>query len=62
MSTISKLRGRLKVIGGSMADDWNNIVANQIVQTLWVKNSDPEEIRRLRHAAVDALRRIVIQG
>ena len=25
---VSKLRGHLKVIGGSMSDDWNNLVAN----------------------------------
>jgi hypothetical protein len=52
---MSKLRGTLKAIGGSMSDDWNNILANQTVQTLWVKNSAPEEIRRQRRAAVDAL-------
>jgi hypothetical protein len=52
---MSKLRGSLKAIGGSMSDDWNNILANQTVQTLWVKNSDPEEIRRQRHATVDVL-------
>src|SRR5262249_58882182 len=52
---VSKLRGRLKAIGGSMSDDWNNIVADQMSQTLWLKNSDAEETRRQRHAAVDAL-------
>jgi hypothetical protein len=52
---LSKLRGALKTIGGSMSDDWNNILANQTIQTLWLKNSDSEEIRRQRHAAVDAL-------
>jgi hypothetical protein len=53
---VSKLRGRLKVIGGSMSDDWNNILANQTIRTLWFfENSDAEEIRRQRHAAVDAL-------
>jgi hypothetical protein len=51
----SKLQGRLKAIGGSMSDDWNNILANQTIQTLWLKHSDPEETRRHRHAAVDAL-------
>jgi hypothetical protein len=51
----SKLPGRLKSIGGSMSDDWNNILANQAVSTLWVKNSDADEIRRQRHSAVDAL-------
>ena len=25
----AKLPGRLKLIGGSMSDDWNNIIANQ---------------------------------
>jgi hypothetical protein len=25
----SKLLGKLKAIGGSMSDDWNNILANQ---------------------------------
>jgi hypothetical protein len=52
---ISKLRGKLKAIGGSMSDDWNNILANQTIQTLWLKNADAEEIWRQRHAAVDAL-------
>src|SRR5262245_19827492 len=52
---VSKLRGRLKAIGGSMSDDWNNIVADQTSQTLWLKNWDAEETRRQRHAAVDAL-------
>jgi hypothetical protein len=53
---VSKLRGHLKVIGGSMSDDWNNLVANQTTGTLWFfADSDPEEIRRERHAAVDAL-------
>ena len=38
-----------------MSDDWNNVVASQTIQTLWLKKSDAEEIRRQRHAAVDAL-------
>jgi hypothetical protein len=56
LSDLSKLRGHLKVVGGSMSDDWNNIIANQTIQTLWFsENSDPDEIGRQRHAAVDAL-------
>src|SRR5688572_2419103 len=51
----SKLKGNLKPIGGSMSDDWNNILANQTIQTLWIKNSTAEEVRRQRHATVDAL-------
>jgi hypothetical protein len=49
------LKGTLKAIGGSMSDDWNNILVNQTIRTLWVNNSDAEEISRQRHAAVDAL-------
>ena len=52
---VSKLKGQLKIVGGSMSDDWNNILANQTVQTLWLKSADAEEIGRQRHAAVDVL-------
>jgi hypothetical protein len=52
---VTKLVGKLKPIGGSMSDDWNNILANQAIQTLWLKNSDAEEIGRRRHATVDAM-------
>src|SRR6476660_8625698 len=51
----SKLRGKLKSIGGSMSDDWNNILANQTVSALWVKNSGPDETKRQCHSVVDAL-------
>jgi hypothetical protein len=47
--------GKLKAIGGSMSDDWNNILANQTSQTVWLSNSDPDEIRLQRHAIVSAL-------
>ena len=50
-----KLPGRLKLIGGLMSDDWNNLLANQVVSTLWLKHSDAEEVKKQRHAAVDAL-------
>src|SRR5262245_41679749 len=52
---LSKLRCTLKAIGGSMSDDWNNMLANQTIQTLWLKHSHPEETRRERHATVGAL-------
>ena len=51
----AKLRGTLKLIGGSMSDDWNNIIANQAVSALWLKNSDAEQVKKQRHASVDAL-------
>lgn len=52
---LSKQKGELKLIGGSMSDGWNNIVANQAVQTLWIGSLDREDIRKQWHAAVDAL-------
>ena len=32
-------KGRLKDLGGSQSDRWNNVLANQAMQALWVKNS-----------------------
>jgi hypothetical protein len=52
----SKLEGRLKAIGGSMSDDWNNIIANQAIKALWIRsNAGDEEIEQQRHATVDAM-------
>jgi hypothetical protein len=47
--------GRLKMIGGSASDDWNNILANQTIQTLWVKLSDEETIDQQLAATTAAL-------
>jgi hypothetical protein len=52
---LSKRIGKLKALGGSMSDNWNNILANQTSQTVWLSNSDPDEIRLQRHATVSAL-------
>jgi hypothetical protein len=38
-----------------MCNGWNNILANQAIQTLWLKNSDAEEIKTQRSATVHAL-------
>ena len=37
-------KGALKKIGGSQSDHWNNLLAHQAVQALWLKNSDPETL------------------
>jgi hypothetical protein len=51
-------KGRLKQIGGSQSDHWNNVLINQTAKTLWVKYSD-KEIRDLQYkATVAALRGI----
>jgi hypothetical protein len=47
--------GRLKSIGGSQSDHWNNILANQAMQTLFLKNSSPEEQDKQLTATVAAL-------
>jgi hypothetical protein len=48
-------KGRLKRIGGSRSDDWNNILANQTVQALWLKHSDPATRDKQYNATVAAL-------
>jgi hypothetical protein len=48
-------KGRLKSIGGSQSDRWNNILANQAVQALWVKQSSPEDRDKQLSATVAAL-------
>ena len=32
----------LKRIGGSQSDDWNHVLGNQAIQSLWIKQSDNE--------------------
>lgn len=48
-------KGRLKNIGGSQSDHWNNTLANQAVQALWVKNSSAEERNKQLSAALAGL-------
>src|SRR5262249_13249472 len=40
------LKGTLKHIGGSQSDQWNNILFNQTIQTLWLKHSDKDTCDR----------------
>lgn len=47
--------GKLKPIGGSMSDDWNNRIANETIAALWVANADPVAKERMYNAAVAAL-------
>jgi hypothetical protein len=48
-------KGRLKELGGSQSDRWNNVLANQAMQALWVKNSSPDERDKQLGATVAAL-------
>ncbi|WP_419694936.1 hypothetical protein ACN2CC_32750 [Mesorhizobium muleiense] len=47
--------GRLKRLGGSKSDVWNNLLANQTLQTLWLKNSNVEERDNQLNATIAAL-------
>jgi hypothetical protein len=47
--------GKLKLIGGSASDAWNNTLANQTIQTLWVSHSDEETLERQLAATTAAL-------
>jgi hypothetical protein len=49
------LKGTLKSIGGSRSDHWNNILANQTVKAVWLKDSDPETRDKHHSATVAAL-------
>src|SRR3954453_9918971 len=48
-------RGTLKALGGSSDDDFNNVLANQVVQALWLAKSDKDERGRQMQAAVSAM-------
>jgi hypothetical protein len=51
----ASLPGQLKSIGGSKSDTWNNVIANQTIQTLWRKNSNEEERKNQVNAAIAGL-------
>ena len=36
----------LKRVGGSKSDDWNHVLGNQAIQSLWIKQSDMEVRQR----------------
>jgi hypothetical protein len=47
--------GRLKALGGSVSDAFNNLVVNQALQALWLAKPDTEARDRQYQAAVAAL-------
>jgi len=49
------LKGALESIGGSQSDSWNNVVAAQALETLWLTNSDKEARAQQYSATVAAL-------
>ncbi|MFG5121780.1 hypothetical protein [Methylorubrum sp. POS3] len=47
--------GKLRSIGGSGSDDFNRVVANQVVQSLWLAHTDKESKEQLQSAALATL-------
>jgi glutamate mutase epsilon subunit len=47
--------GKLKMLGGSLSDDFNNVLANDAVKALWTKNSDSAFTDRQIAAVAGAL-------
>jgi hypothetical protein len=45
----------LKCVGGSQSDDWNHVLGNQAIQSLWIKQSDNEVRARQYNAAIAGL-------
>lgn len=50
----ASLKGELQSIGGSKSDDWNNLVANQAMQTIWAGN-DPKQASDRTDGVITAL-------
>ena len=48
-------KGMLKSVGGSKSDNWNNLLGNQAIQTLWLAHSDQETQARQYSATIAAL-------
>jgi hypothetical protein len=48
-------QGKLKVIGGSESDEWNNVLATETINALWLKHSDEGGRNRQMNAAISGL-------
>lgn len=40
------MKGALRAIGGSKADDWNDVIANQAVNTIWKSGNEATDSQR----------------
>jgi len=49
------LKPALKQLGGSQSDDWNNVLTNQTLNTVWFAHSNADFQERQRNAVVAAL-------
>ena len=51
----SQERPQLKALGGSQSDAWNNILANQTIQSLWLTHSNEDDRDKQFKATAAAL-------
>jgi hypothetical protein len=56
------LEETLKRIGGSQSDDWNHVLGDQALQSLWIKHSDKEVRQRQYNAAIEERRYLLSQS
>lgn len=56
-----KDEGRLKMVGGSQFDHFNNAAINQALNSLWLKQAVGEEREQLIHSALEAMMGIAPQ-
>ena len=49
------MKDAVKQIGGSQSDDWNKIIADQIIGSLWLNNSDERKRDRQISAVLPGL-------
>ena len=47
--------GKLRKLGGSTDDNFNNVLASQVSQALWLANSDKDERECQLQAAISAM-------
>ena len=50
-----ELKGKMKALGGSRSDHWNDTLGNQALRTLWTAYSDERIKNRQKNATVAAL-------
>jgi hypothetical protein len=48
-------KGKLKAIGGLRSDDWNHVLANETINSLWLKHSDENGRKRQMGGAISGL-------
>ncbi|WP_245286136.1 hypothetical protein [Bradyrhizobium sp. WSM1417] len=51
---VESMKGALRAVGGSKADDWNEVIADQAIRTIW-KSSNPEAAQNQLDGVISAM-------